>query len=836
MACAKKLAVPALLLLLVPLAGAQKTAGRLLVDLDAGDASAGTQTWVNSGKLGDFSAHGNPAVVRHEGIQAVRFDGQSGYEGPDTSASLEDAKPRSIEVWAWNDDLTGEETLVAWGQRGGEPGSNMALGFGKSPGLGAADHGKHGLGWMQLPPRQVWCHLVYSYDGEVARVFLNGSQMNERAIELMTPSGTTLRVAGQHGKDGGWAAPGTLSISRLRVHSDALTPGEVEQNFLAEAGTYGAIPWSELRKMQLEDPELQKRINDAITRGAQAVIDMQELDGSWSHAIGKYGSGQTGLALYALLKSGLPQDHPTIQRGLEFIVQNPPDMTYSAGCVMMALGSLSGTDHDELLEELAERMISWQDGSGGWGYPHPNIDLSNTQYAVLGLRAAATRGIKIPKRVWERAAKYALNVQESGNRRAARGFRYHGGGGATGSMTAAGIAVLSVASQQVKRPPRDWTAALGKGLAWIEENFTVDINPYPGSNEGHQNTHHRYYQYGLERVGSLMNVEQIGEHDWYSAGALQLCDSQNDQGKWGGQHDTCFGLLFLTRATSKNKPTSGRGTRLTEHMYGSDDPGADLSLRASGKDKLAIWVSSLGEYVLEDYAWEGEDGRLRVVRVDYFTVAEGEEQLLQSVSGDPDKATSNLRFPMQHLFRPGEHRLRARMLVREPGGTDITLESPLLTVKVDRGLAPELLEYARHTGQNQLAGAQVVVQASTPEGGGHAPEKAVDGYSSTWWQPTKEDSAPSLTIRLERPVRGNRVALTHPLQDKTNQKARGRIKRIELRVNGTAMEVELESSAWRKTIVELPKVATIRSIKVTVLEVFDNAHPGLAEVEVLMGD
>ena len=45
-------------LALAPPALAQNVAGRLLVDLDASDASAGTETWKNAGSLTDFVRHG----------------------------------------------------------------------------------------------------------------------------------------------------------------------------------------------------------------------------------------------------------------------------------------------------------------------------------------------------------------------------------------------------------------------------------------------------------------------------------------------------------------------------------------------------------------------------------------------------------------------------------------------------------------------------------------------------------------------------------------------------------------------------------------------------------
>ena len=62
------------------------------------------------------------------------------------------------------------------------------------------------------------------------------------------------------------------------------------------------------------------------------------------------------------------------------------------------------------VEGLVERLVEWRAGRS-WGYPwnyangrwttaKGRIDLSNTQFAVLGLRAARKAGIEVEPRVW----------------------------------------------------------------------------------------------------------------------------------------------------------------------------------------------------------------------------------------------------------------------------------------------------------------------------------------------------------------------------------------------------------------------------------------------------
>ncbi|MCP3915058.1 MAG: hypothetical protein GY711_05845 [bacterium] len=822
--------LPALLpvVLVSATAAAQDVAGRLLVDLDAADPSAATDTWKNAGELGDFTRDGDPKKVTRDGQPAVAFGGQGGFDGPKTVPDLEEASPRTIEVWAWNPELDGKETLVAWGQRGGPKGTNLTFNFGKDETAGAVSHHEHDLAWSHWPDAKSWCHLAYTYDGERARVFYNGSVMAEREMQIATKADMPIRIAGQNDADGKWGTRATLSIGRVRVHADALTPAQVAANFQREATTYGARPWIELRKARLEDPKLAEKIETAIDRGVAALIAQQELDGSWRHKVQEYGSGMTGLAVYTLLKSGVPHDHPAVQRGLAFIERYPPRRTYALGCALLAVGSLPEGHMDELLTDMAERVIDGQ-MAGGWAYPENHVDLSNSQYAILGLRAAAARGVRVPQRVWSDAASYAIGLQERRRRDAGLGFSYVAGKGATGSMTSAGVTILAVASQESRRPGKGWEAAIERGVRWLGENFTVTDNPFPGSANGHENSWLHYFQYGLERVGSLLNLDRIGGRDWYAEGAVALVQTQKDEGTWGSQPDTCFGLLFLTRATGRNKPSTGRTVQASSvsGLYGRDDPEAPVSLRAAGRTKLAIWVSSFGSEPLERLAWEGEKKKLRVVRVEYFTLNGDERTPLEARDGDAEHPADDPRFAIQRDFEPGKHRVVADVTVRGPDGEDEKLSSVELEIEVDRAREPELITYATEGADNLLAGVRIETTASSGNGRG-----AVDGFTATAWSPGKNDAEKSLKLQLKKPVRADTIALAPALPGGAKAAdAPGCIKRIELILNGKPREVELDESAWRKTVIQLDKLVAVRTLTIRILEVADGQQPALAEIE-----
>jgi hypothetical protein len=220
-------------------------------------------------------------------------------------------------------------------------------------------------------------------------------------------------------------------------------------------------------------------------------------------------------------------------------------------------------------------------------------DHSNTQYALLALKAAQRCGLRFQPSTYKAMANvvdHFVRFQEEkdpSRKKVARltmledkkhgyvsyrsvsrildeprGWKYIGvaneslGSGwqteVSGSMTTAGIACLLISSSFARRqghlPPRLLSAAkkaAWDGIAWLNVHFTVTKNPGASG----QNWHY-YYLYGLERAAVLAGVRNVGEHDWYREGARFLMKRQAGNGLWQGDAvPTCFALLFLTRAT-----------------------------------------------------------------------------------------------------------------------------------------------------------------------------------------------------------------------------------------------------------------------------------------------
>ena len=223
----------------------------LFVNLDARDPSAGSSIWRNQGTIGDFARVGHPAVQTIAGVKAVVFDGaHDAYRGPKSVPALEGNAPRTIEVWAYNPSIdSAEETMVAWGRRGGPEGTLLAFGWGRDPAFGAVAHWAEDLGWNGPPSPRHWHYLVYTYDGRTARVYDDTVEKASRTIAARTAPGFTINLAAENRADGsiqfrneydGTQQAGSLAIAAVTISAGALTPSQIARNFDMESARFGA--------------------------------------------------------------------------------------------------------------------------------------------------------------------------------------------------------------------------------------------------------------------------------------------------------------------------------------------------------------------------------------------------------------------------------------------------------------------------------------------------------------------------------------------------------------------------------------------------------------------
>lgn len=602
-----------------------------------------------------------------------------------------------------------------------------------------------------------------------------------------------------------------------------------------------------------------ERIPTAIDLGVDSLLGWQELDGSWGYHTDRYPAGATALALYTLLKCGLTPEHPSVSRGMAWLLENEPVQTYPLSCAIMALCAYGPEEHMETLERWVTRLRSFQ--TGGFAYPYnpKEVDLSCGQYAALALRAAAKAGLEIPKKTWTSLASSTLrhmyrDKSKGGpttGSREAQGFGYRTGDEATGSMTTAGVSILAICSEQAG-PKAGWTRGIESGASWLADNFTVNRNPLRSHDENAAR-HSKddwlyYYLYGVERVGGLLDRKRLGPWDWYRHGTLFLLQNQHEDGLWGGmpdsgkgekwQADTCFALLFLKRATAPSTGGDDRNPRAQGEL--KDDQ--DVSLRVIQDYPLRAWIAGYGENLRSSFGI-GDEQRVEARAVEYQLVDE-QGHVLQILERSEDTADS--RFPAQlHVPLAGSHRLRAVVEVQRPSADGsgmsnevLKFESPVIEFETAYHDHPDLLTYARLPFENLMVDAQPGVTVSSQLNNNLNGGLAVDQRASTGWLCADNDTAPGIQISLGKPQRADVLVLTPFIPPKSAPGQRpARAQRVRVQVNGVQpIEVDLQPEGYLTQIrLESPKRVSRIEIELLDVEGPKNQRAvGLSSVQLLL--
>ena len=590
--------------------------------------------------------------------------------------------------------------------------------------------------------------------------------------------------------------------------------------------------------------KIQAKINAAIDKGVRWLRNRQARDGSWHHAQNQYLGGQTALSTYTLIKCGLPPDHPSVRRPLAYLESIRPRETYTVACLLLALYAAHDAVRKPQMQMLAKDLLDWQGGS--WGYPFQwkktawnakigRPDLSNTQYAALGLLVAHRAGIAVSDRVWRRLITATFEYQRKRrmvdgpamkNGKASKlpiaGFSYYRGGGkATGSMTCAGLTILAICREGLgdrlsKQRAADLDESLMLALNWLGHNFAVDKNP------GAKKSWIYYYLYGLERVGGLLRTKYFGGHHWYYEGAEFLIAQQKGGGEWAhnnAEADTCFALLFLKRATA---PLTGVGTGSKAPIW--NDAVSDLRFRAAGDPDVGMWITGFSDNAIKD--WIDEEGPvdgLRIAAVEYLI----DGKVAKRVVGNPATPWRGQQFAYLHEFKlPGRYKVSARACIVDPEAPTSTTESTGtiegkgFTIEVGRAMYPWMMPAATARRRNRLVGNVAKVQGSSFRKGQN-PRRSVDGLQTTGWLCRKDDETPWLRLTLRLPIKTNRIVLS-PFECREVQRDRtGRIVALEVWINKRSTNplfVTMAKHPLAPTVVDLPRTMRVQQLRLCIVE------------------
>lgn len=545
------------------------------------------------------------------------------------------------------------------------------------------------------------------------------------------------------------------------------------------------------RLMPSRRPPANSAIEKSIERGVRYLLSLQQPDGSWlGPDWNLYPVGMTALGAYTLMHCGLRRDHPAVATALSFVARHDPIRTYDMGCVLMALKEAGEPFPRERVKAIAKRLLDAtgngdKDNPAFWGYPfghgYPNdrsnhFDLSNTQYALLGLRAAAAMGERIPNSVFERIAKDVLAQQgDYGS------FAYKPGSNPSASMVAAGMTCLLVCRDELAKAKgfdgivKRIEGGLAKGEEWFRSNWSLDENLEVPRVANPNHRWYYYYVYGLERVGSIWGRRQIAGHDWYAEGAEAILKRQGSKGEWSSEYgesdsNTCFALLFATRASS----LTGKKGRAAVAV---EDANVAFTIHTGRENPLVAWVGELNAKVRARL----EAGE-KVAGVDWLL--NGEQ--VASVPMPSIGAPALERFSMRHeLRRNGRFDLAARMRFVDTSGAASGEESSnSITQYVDFVSEARHREAVRDSGKNLAVSAAAAAIASSEWDGNYEPSRAIDGRGATSWLSRAGDPNPTLRISFKRPPSATVLKLLQGQAYVAEAGRWSRPKEVEIQING----------------------------------------------------
>ncbi|MCP4769886.1 MAG: terpene cyclase/mutase family protein [Planctomycetes bacterium] len=660
------------------------------------------------------------------------------------------------------------------------------------------------------------------------RALIPGEPQDKQVIYLYRPvyatsSGTTVVTCGAAGRMTVWwngrAMAKRKPFQHLDVKSVKLTldlqPGL--NHLLLEVHDESPEWQFEMRSQRhISVP----RINRSIDLGVDYLLDTQLIDGSWP-PYGHYPNATTALGVYTLIHSGQSSRSEAVLKGLAYLRNQPRAQgTYSVALELMALQAGGDPQDKELIASIAEFLIRGQASNGMWSYglteSSTGGDLSNTQYAALGLRAAAKGGVDIPQATWESLTRAMLACREGGSTKASSnatyGFSYGNGNPVSPSMTAAGVGTLAICIANLARGERDKLvvraqSSIQSGARWLGSHWALY--------DGKPSMHSYYYYYGLERAGGLAGLDMFGSHAWYLEGAEKIVDDQHGNGRWDDDASPIvesFALLFLRKATSRHALTNVN--LRNDRLFQSAPEDGPLLLRLSMNQPNSLWVDS---------QTKGFD---EIARVIYWVQA-------------PDSPWQRVeemfenRFAIQYeLAERGDWKVRADAQLND--GT--MLGSGTIDFHQSEGISAQRLAYVTEGDSNLAPAGSPTVKASS-SGPRNLPQSLTDGLYFTSWRCKAKDSQPYAEISFRRKRKASVLKIVMAPRELQGLHGSPAPHLVEVTINDLAPKVvRMPTYIHEKAVLEFDKKIQVKTIKLRVIsldhgQLGKGASVGFAEVE-----
>ncbi|MCY2987311.1 MAG: Ig-like domain-containing protein, partial [Planctomycetota bacterium] len=276
---------------------------------------------------------------------------------------------------------------------------------------------------------------------------------------------------------------------------------------------------------------------ESIQRAIDWLRTNQQANGSWSND-----AANTSMAVLAMLNAGYKETDTIVSRGIQSLLAQvhadgsvgtePGRYTYRTALAIVPLVATHNTAYHDQISKMRTWLIGsqWDENStmgnvpqsnwqyGGFGYGNSSRpDLSNTQWALMGLKAA---DVELGLQASDTYNKALTFLDRRRNTDGGSGYAPDYLPQSIHTMTAASVWSYRLCGIDQSDP------RVTGGMDWLARNYSVS------NNDGTGWAAEFYYAVTLAKALVMSHKTRLDAHDWFGDLSSYLRSKQESAGSW----------------------------------------------------------------------------------------------------------------------------------------------------------------------------------------------------------------------------------------------------------------------------------------------------------------